>query len=269
MTPTTTEGLRVLGLAGTYNLRDVGGYPTQNGSRTRWRTLLRSDSLHRLATGEQATLLELGLRTVIDLRSERELAEAPNVFAASDNVRYLNLPLVPGGGDVRAEIPSLEVLYRLIVNTRSAELAAIVNTLAVPGALPAVVHCTAGKDRTGLVIALLLRLVGVDAETIAADYNATEACLAGEFMVDFRQRTEARGIDWQAYEPLLKCPPEFMLSLLTYVDETHGGVHAYLMQAGVAAEQLAVCKRRWWNEKNCHPEGSFATRRISPVRASR
>ena len=113
-------------------------------------------------------------------------------------------------------------------------------SLAAPGALPALVHCTAGKDRTGLVIALLLRLVGVDADTIAADYHATAACLAGDFMVEFRRRTEARGIDWQAYAPLLKCPPEFMLRLLTYVDETYGSVQTYLGQAGVAADELTA-----------------------------
>jgi protein-tyrosine phosphatase len=231
---------RVLALAGTYNLRDVGGYQTEGGRRTRWRTLFRSDSLHRLAETEQATLIGMGLRTVVDLRNEGELAESPNVFAASTNLRYLNLPLLEQRSDAPREVqnPTLEDVYRLIVDTRAAELATIFGALAAPGALPGLVHCTAGKDRTGVVIALLLRLVGVDPETIAADYAATEACLAGEFMVNFRRITEARGIDWQAYQPMLVCPPEFMLRFLVYVDETYGGVGEYLSRAGVSNKHL-------------------------------
>jgi protein-tyrosine phosphatase len=241
---TTTEPRRVVALAGTYNLRDVGGYPTEDGRRTRWRTLFRSDSLHRLAVTEQATLIGMGLRTVIDLRYDRELADAPSVFADSRRLRYLNLPLVPGPSEPRQEVefPSLEDVYKRIVDTRSAELTNIVRALAAPGALPALLHCTAGKDRTGVVVALLLRLVEVDAETIAADYAATEACLAGEFMDNFRRETEARGIDWQAYQGLLVCPPEFMLRFLEYVDETYGGVHACLTRAGVANEMIETLR---------------------------
>ena len=67
---TSAQPPRVLALAGTYNLRDVGGYPTEDGRRTRWRTLFRSDSLHRLAESEQATLLGMGLCSVVDLRYE-------------------------------------------------------------------------------------------------------------------------------------------------------------------------------------------------------
>jgi protein-tyrosine phosphatase len=244
---TTAAGFeRVIDLAGTYTLRDVGGYPTHNGRHTRWRVLFRSDSLHRLGPAEQATLLGLGLRTVIDLRYERELAEFPNVFATSDDVRYVNLPLVATteteANQFRTEFPSLEVVYRRIVDTRGAQLASIFAALAEPGALPAVLHCTAGKDRTGVVIALLLRLTGVDPATIAADYTATEPRLAGEFMDDFRQRTTARGLDWAAYQHLLLCPPEFMLRLLAYVDETYGGIDAYLVQAGVTEQQLVLLR---------------------------
>jgi protein-tyrosine phosphatase len=241
---TSIEPPRVLALAGTYNLRDVGGYPTEHGRRTRWRRLFRSDSLHRLAEPEQATLVGMGLRTVIDLRYERELTDSPNVFAASASVRYLNLPLVAGSSEGRREVeyPSLEELYRRIVDTRSAELVAIFSALAAHGALPALLHCTAGKDRTGVVVALLLRVLGVDADTIAADYSATEAHLAGEFMVNFRRETEARGIDWQMYEKLLGCPPEFMLRLLEYVDDAHGGIDEYLARAGLAREQIEALR---------------------------
>src|SRR5438309_7631744 len=118
---TSSQRQRVLALAGTYNLRDVGGYLTQDGRQTRWRTLFRSDSLHRLAETEQATLLGMGLRSVLDLRYERELAEAPNVFATSTGVRYLNLPLLagPSGAQQGGDYPSLEEVYRRMADTRS------------------------------------------------------------------------------------------------------------------------------------------------------
>ena len=92
MPPDTPQ--RHLKLAGTYNFRDIGGYPARNGGTTRWRTLLRSDSPHRLSEADRAALVEYGLRTAIDLRQAEELAEAPNVFAASAHVTYRHLPLL-------------------------------------------------------------------------------------------------------------------------------------------------------------------------------
>src|SRR5574338_1608223 len=85
---------RHLPLAGTRNLRDVGGYPAAGGRRTRWRTLLRSDELTRLPEHAQRELVEMGLRQVIDLRWPDELERSPNVFARSPEVRYTPLPLL-------------------------------------------------------------------------------------------------------------------------------------------------------------------------------
>src|SRR5262245_5682235 len=84
---------RHLALEGTHNVRDIGGYATRDSRETRWRTVYRSDSLHRLSAAAQADLIAYGLRTVIDLRHSQETADMPNVFAQSERVRYLNLPL--------------------------------------------------------------------------------------------------------------------------------------------------------------------------------
>jgi hypothetical protein len=89
-----------------------------------------------------------------------------------------------------------------------------------------------------VVVALLLRAVRVDAEAIATDYAATEVCLAGEFMDNFRSEMEARGIDWRLFQNVLGCPPEVMLRLLEYVDETYDGIQAYLSRAGITPEQI-------------------------------
>src|SRR5919206_5017078 len=85
---------RHLSLTGTYNLRDTGGYRTLDGRTTRWRTFLRSDSLHRVPPMAQTTLLNYGVRTVIDLRRSDELHVAPNVFAGSSIVSYHQISLL-------------------------------------------------------------------------------------------------------------------------------------------------------------------------------
>jgi 3',5'-cyclic-AMP phosphodiesterase len=236
-------GGRVLPLAGTYNLRDLGGYPTEDGRTTRWRTLFRSDALHRLSADAQAELLGLGLRTVIDLRHERELADCPNVFAASQAVRYVNVPLLSGRSAVPDNAPSwvtptLSEIYRTIVDQCGPRLAAVFAALTEPGALPGLVHCTAGKDRTGVIVALALRLAGVPAETVAADYAVTEGQIAGEFIAEHRQAVEARGVEWASYQGLMACQPELMLDLLAYIDSTYDGVEPYLMQVGLSVTQL-------------------------------
>lgn len=129
---------RCLPLAGAANLRDVGGYPTADGGQTRWRTLFRADSLHRLSVAEQEALLEHGVRTVIDLRRPDEVANAPNVFAASRRVRYLQLAIMEGAPGAVAPTFDLGELYRQILDYRQAQLGAVLTTLAEDGSFPAV-----------------------------------------------------------------------------------------------------------------------------------
>src|SRR5215475_2365688 len=115
--------LRHLGLEGTYNLRDTGGYRTLDGRTTRWRTFLRSDSLHRLPHLARTTLLKYGLRTVVDLRRSDELHTAPNVFASSSEVVYHHVSLLADTPPVRQVAPRpLGDVYRLILDQRQAQL---------------------------------------------------------------------------------------------------------------------------------------------------
>src|ERR671929_2437333 len=107
---------RHLSLTGTYNLRDTGGYRTLDGRTTRWRTFLRSDSLHRVPPMAQTTLLNYGVRTVIDLRRSDELHVAPNVFASSSEVVYHHVSLLADTPPERHVAPrSLVDVYRLIL----------------------------------------------------------------------------------------------------------------------------------------------------------
>jgi protein-tyrosine phosphatase len=237
---------RHLPLAGTYNVRDAGGYPTADGRVIRWRTLFRADSLHRLDEEGQAHLIDAGLRTVVDLRRDVELEQAPNVLAASGRVRYVWISLAPNptdNGERRELAPdSLARTYRAIVDGRRAELLAVFQTLAGPGAFPALVHCTAGKDRTGIVVALLLGLAGVDHATIAEDYALSSTYLTEAYFADARVRAEAAGYDWTAYQTLLGCPAELMLATLTDIEARFGGVEAYLREVGLTDGELAALR---------------------------
>ena len=232
---------RHLGLAGTYNVRDIGGYRTADGRTTRWRTLFRADSLHRMPPTAQAMLLEHGVRTVLDLRRSDEQQVAPNVFAGSSAVTYHQVSLLwdtrPGQG---IQPRPLLDLYRLMLDERQEQMRQALTTLAAPAGLPAVVHCSAGKDRTGLVIALILGLLGVPAETIVADYALSAEYLVGTFLDEMRQKAAQRAIPWEWYQAQVICSPEFMQETLHYLHERYGGPAAYAQAIGLSE---AACQR--------------------------
>lgn len=233
---------RHLPLEGTYNLRDTGGYPTHDGRSTRWHTLWRADSLHRLPAASQATLLACGVRTVIDLRRSDELQVAPNVFATSSQVTYHHLSLL---ADVRPTPGTPQALvdtYRHILDDRHESLYNLLTILAASESLPAVVHCTAGKDRTGVFVALVLGLLGVPEATIIADYALTSQYLDDRFLAETRQRALARGYTWEQYAPLVRCPPEFMHATLQHLTERYGGIEAYVRRLGLSQEQIAALR---------------------------
>jgi protein-tyrosine phosphatase len=235
----TPEPDRHLPLPGTYNVRDIGGYRSRDGRTIQWRTFWRADSLHRLPPEAQVTLLGYGVRTVIDLRRSDELQAAPNVFAGSTSVTYCHLslqvdaPLVPGTPQ------RLVGAYCHMLDERQEQICETLRVLAAPGGLPAVVHCTAGKDRTGLIAALVLGLAGVPEDTIVEDYALSARYLAGPYLEEARQRALRRGYTWEQYEPLVRCPPEFMHATLQYLKERYGSIEAYTRTIGLGQEQIS------------------------------
>ncbi|GIW05743.1 MAG: protein-tyrosine-phosphatase [Dehalococcoidia bacterium] len=230
----TASFSRHLQLDGVRNLRDIGGYPTRDGRHTRWGTVYRADSPHRLTVDGRRFLIEKGVRAFIDLRRPSEMATAPYAFDA-DGLITVALPIFD---DAPATGPrSLEEVYRHMLIERQDRLALILRRLA--DSLPAVVHCTAGKDRTGIVIALVLSLAGVPDELIAEDYALTSAAQSDGYWDEARQRAAAAGIPWEEYQQLLICPPELMLSTLAFVRDEFGDTLAYLRRAGLTDDELA------------------------------
>jgi len=239
MQPSTTPAsTRHLNLEGTYNLRDMGGYPTLDGRAIRWRTFFRSDSLHRLPLVAQTALMGYGVRTVIDLRRSDEVQVAPNVFAGSPDMVYHHVSLLTDTPPIRRQAPRpLTDTYRVILDQRQEQLRQALATLATPGGLPAVVHCTAGKDRTGLIVALVLGLAGVSTATIVEDYALSAHYLVGPYLEEARQRAEKNGVSWEWFQHQVICPPEFMHTALQYLDERYGGIAAYVHAIGLSDTQ--------------------------------
>jgi protein-tyrosine phosphatase len=221
--------MRHLPLDGTRNVRDIGGYPAGAGRRTRWRTLLRSDELTRIPAHAQEQLMELGLRQVIDLRWPEELAASPNAFATSARVRYTSIPLLKDDPTPHA---GLAGMYLHVFDARATQLAEVARALLADGGLPAVIGCAAGKDRTGVTIALLLDLAGVPTATIVEDY----AMSAGYFANPAASVIDAE--DWRHEDLVVDSPPEYMAAALRHLDEEHGGSRALLARQGLTDAEL-------------------------------
>jgi protein-tyrosine phosphatase len=220
---------RHLPLDGTRNVRDVGGYPTRDGRVTRWRTLLRSDELTRIPLHAQQQLLDLGLRQVIDLRWPEELERSPNAFVRSPLVRYSSIPLL---ADDPTPWAGLQGMYLHVFDARSAQLAEVARALLADDGLPAIIGCAAGKDRTGVSIALLLDLVGVPTGTIVEDY----ALSAGYFGRPALAAIDPE--DWRHADLVVDSPPEIMTAALEHLDRSHGGARELLRREGLRDAEL-------------------------------
>jgi protein-tyrosine phosphatase len=245
---TEEQAARYLGWDTCYNAREVGGYPTEDGRRTRRRTLVRSDDLYRLTPKGQAALREYGVRTVIDLRLAHELERDPNPFAArqgpDDVPRYLNMPLHDPASTAAIEAAaSTQDEYIVIVENNKEFVGAAIKAVASSlqdGAV--LVHCHGGKDRTGIVVALLLELVAVPREIIAEDYALSEACLEPSFAAWLEEQSQAQGRPVERPHWMFS-PPEKMISTLDYLGREYGGVEGYLEAAGVTQDEMAQIRK--------------------------
>ena len=240
---------RRIEIDGAYNVRDIGGYETADGRTTRWETFLRADNVSTLPQHSQDTLTStIGLKTVIDLRRQVEIDRQPdNVLGRSPHVIYHNIDIV---GDmvfdqVESDKPR-DVIHRSygnMLDRRGWKFGEALRVMAQPGALPAMYHCMGGQDRTGLISALLLGLVGVPKETIAADYTLTAEYRIFAYL---GPNSEAPGADPADYTPWAyrarNCPPEVMLDTLDYLDDRHGGVEAFVRSTGVTDDDITALR---------------------------
>lgn len=221
------------------NVRDLGGLPTADGREIRHRTLIRSDSHGNLTEQGVAAVTDYGVSRIIDLRREAECDAEPSPFA--DQPLYRNLPVQDPADPDELHSTLAEIYIQLI--DRRPELyaaAATAITEAPPGGV--VVHCAGGKDRTGLVVAMVLTVAGVAPDAVAADYAVTE-----ERLRETNERYLAGVTDETRRELIRRLQatnPDTMLRTLDHVQTEYGGVAAYLTKGGFDAAGQEALRRR-------------------------
>lgn len=236
---------RTIELDGCLNFRDVGGYPTDDGRTVRWRQVFRSDALHHLTRQDVAHLRgAIGLGTVIDLRSTAELTSEGRGPLAQETVAFHHLPLYDGQA-VRSTASADMTLtdrYFLLAEFAKQPIARVLTTLAASDA-PAVYHCAAGKDRTGVISAVLLGLLGVPEAVIVADYAATRENL--DAIVERLMSTEGYQEMLSALPPdTMHAEPETMAGFLTRLRDAYGTMAGYARAAGVSDASIDGLRAR-------------------------
>jgi protein-tyrosine phosphatase len=225
---------RRIRLQGSYNFRDIGGYATSNGQTVRWKRLYRSDALHLLTPDDLEILQPLGVSTLLDLRSIVELElTGQSQLVSEQGVIHRHVPFVQDLDDHLdlTEVPSISDLYVDMLDHGADSLSNVFRALAEPATYPAVVHCAAGKDRTGMTVALVLRTLGVSDEEIGVDYALTHGYY--EEYTEMR-RAIGQGPLFEGLPPeLLMASPELILGLLQVIDERYGSSEQFLLECGV------------------------------------
>jgi protein-tyrosine phosphatase len=232
---------RWLRLPGTTNLRDLGGYPSTDGGTVRWRTLLRSDALHRLDDSGRAALAGLGLRTVIDLRTNEEVMATPSALDGT-GVRTYHVPLFDASAIGRLP-PELAAIYRYMIDDCGAAVAEAVGRLCAANALPGLIHCTAGKDRTGLVAAIVLSVVGVPDDIIAADYAMSGTHLDPGAATAISRIRAVSGVGRWLDLGALGAQPQVIHEALAHIRARAGSVTGYLLQNGLTSRDIETLRR--------------------------
>jgi protein-tyrosine phosphatase len=228
---------RLIALEGAVNFRDLGGYATIDGRLTRWRVLFRADGLGELTPPDLDIVRELGIRTVVDLRSGYEV-ESSRFDTEAHPVTFHHTPFIdalPNPEEFERQPGFLGTLYKDMLDDAAPQIVNALQALTAPDARPAVFHCTAGKDRTGLLAALVLSLVGVPEETVVRDY-----ALSGEAMARLRAKLVLKYPDGkEAIEnanEAFSVEPDHMVDLLAHLRERDGSVEAYAARIGVTDE---------------------------------
>lgn len=234
-------------LEGCYNFRDLGVYSTADGRSLRGGQVFRADGLQHLTEADIAHLREvLGLGVVIDLRSDGEVAADGRGRIADEALELHHVPLFAETArqsrSVRDFMANMGEVYFFMLSAAREPISRVVRLLA-ESERPAVFHCAAGKDRTGVVSALLLSLLGVPDETIVMDYalsrknldRITERLNASESYRDLMT-----SLPDDAYE----AEPETMRAFLARVRAEHGSMRAYAESAGISADLVERLQRR-------------------------
>lgn len=242
---------RLIPLEGVRNFRDLGGYPTADGLITAWDQVYRADSVSFLTQQGWNELAKLNIRRVYDLRRDNERESWPTVEHGLDH-EVIHLPVGPQaaemplvewfthrGADAHWDEGYVAETYRENLTTWPDVFARLITELASAEHRPAVFHCTAGKDRTGLAAALLLEVLGVDREHILDDYELTNVTRSEARIAELAPELEAAGIDVEVVRPYLSAPRAALNDTMDWLATEYGSAEGYLSRYGVTDDVLA------------------------------
>ncbi len=237
------------------NLRDIGGYKTVEGKTVKWKQVYRGASLAYVNENEQEQLNVLNLQVVCDLRRHDEISHAPD--NVPEGARYLNIPSMDSInkiGQIRNLLfkpryieQMMGEIYIEAILENNPEMFGIVYRQIIEGNLPLLIHCTAGKDRTGLAIALLLRVLGVNEETVLNDYS-----LSNHYYDYFKRisgrlvkRLQQVGFSEDDVSPLLMADKRNLKMAIEHIEHKYGSIEAYLSQrANISTQDIELLKAR-------------------------
>ena len=240
MTKSTATVIEVDGLA---NARDLGGITTAEGRVVKTGVVVRCDNLRSLTgQGHIDLVTVVSPRTVIDLRTEPEVAHDGYVLA-DESITVMNFAMLPLSGITQEQIDAGacdnlidDYMGQIEVNGDAVMMA--LREIASAERHPVVYHCTAGKDRTGIVTAMLLAILGVDHETIAADYHVTTANM--EPIIARIRNAQVYKDNGLAAAPawIFESEPETMLGFLARMTEKYGSAEAWALQRGLSVDEI-------------------------------
>lgn len=234
---------RLIALEGALNWRDLGGYPTADGQVTRWDRVYRADGLDQLTDADLDVIAKLGIKLVVDFRVDREVDESPSRLPDHPELRRQRLPIggdeVEGksildtirAGDLRTyTIEEMATGYERLLEESALNFGEVIIHAADPANHPMVFHCTAGKDRTGLMAMLLLGALGVSDGDIVADYELTTHYRSNKRLAVLGPELEKAGVDIEAVRPFLTAQAPVMAATVEALKARYGSIEAYLTQ---------------------------------------
>jgi protein tyrosine/serine phosphatase len=248
-------------LDGCDNVRDLGGLPVTTGGQTRSGVLLRSDTLQHASAADVSRLRDdFGLRTILDLRTPEETAREGRGPFDTEPIAYHHLSFLRTRWITPAQAAAAQEAAQTLVRVNSSEgrvehyldylrlagdsVAAAVRLIADEASGPTLFHCAAGKDRTGVLAAVVLSIVGVEREPIIDDYLATNERI---HLIEARLAqlpSYESGIRTRADAEQLRVRREVMAGLLDRFEELWGGAAGWALSAGVPEESLAALRKR-------------------------
>jgi protein-tyrosine phosphatase len=248
MTKKQVHDQRLLKFKGTYNFRDIGGYEAQDGRTMKWGVLFRSDELSRLSSEDLIKLQRLNLRTICDLRAPKERKSKPDRVPYKTNIRIVNVPIYQKGQnanrlqrwlwlltgkfkDFDSEL-FMKDFYHSMVFDHATQIGEIMTLISDKRNLPALIHCTGGKDRTGFVSAVIQLLMGVPRKTVLEDYMLSNRFIEPQIarLIRYIRRMSLFQISPDRIRPVLEARCEYIREAIDDILKTYGTIEGYLLK---------------------------------------